>query len=170
MRRPAVPLDVLVSLSVLTASSDQPIVPGNIILVHADIPACSAFKGILEMHRVLEDDQGVTIGSLGPVSVLGKTENQLQEDLLNALAELQGRRPKSLRVEVLRSEPDAALWRQFAVGLLVLTSCLQREQNAPQQIYWDGPLASRPHARSEAKTACGDGECTKVHATVARFD
>ena len=144
MPRPALPLAVLISCSVLTAFADEPIMPGNIVLVRAAIPTCTAFPGILEMHRVLEDDQGMTIGSLGPVSVLGRTENQLQTDLSNAIAKLQGRRPKSLRVEVLRSEPDTALWKEFAVGLLVLRSCTRREHHTPVEIYWEGPMASGP--------------------------
>jgi hypothetical protein len=142
--RPAVSLALLISWTALTPFADEFIVPGNIVLVRGTIPTCAGFEGILEMHRVLEHDQGIAIGAAGSLSVLGKTEDEVQTDLTTAIAEFQGgHRPQSLSVEVLRSEPDKGLWKEYVSALLALKNCM-RTHDPPRIIDWEGPIASVP--------------------------
>ncbi|MCZ6619738.1 MAG: hypothetical protein O7E57_16585 [Gammaproteobacteria bacterium] len=104
---------ILLSLCVSTwaATADSPVSIGDYVVLYAQLKNCPEFPGIVDVRKV--DDSEQFFLSAGPIAILGSSTSEIQAKILRWIAEANPDRkpPRSLRIEVLRSEQEYLMIR-----------------------------------------------------------
>ncbi len=103
---------LLLSVSTWGSSTDSPVSIGDYIVLYAQLKDCPEFPGIIDARKVDDSDQ--FFGNAGPIEVLGSTSAEIQAKLVAWItrASPSQQPPRTLRIEVLRSEQEYQMIRE----------------------------------------------------------
>jgi hypothetical protein len=95
------------AIAALTASCEAPeieplIQPGEYVLVKGEIHVCPFFGEFLTEAAPVGESEVKLFDHL--ISAVGLTEAQVQNELIEAIGEKTGRKPETLRIEVISAE------------------------------------------------------------------